>query len=130
MSDLCNDECLLIELIESQDLRDPTSRPGTEPVLPSAVKTRSFNHWTTREFLSFRFLLAINHVTDASVKKLPSFTSAKKKKNQTNRKEAEPQTSGKCFVDKNAGKKHSSTVKEDFVTISMLVTSLLMSGND
>ena len=106
-------------MTESQDLRDPTSRPGTEPVLPSVVKTRSFNHWTTKEFPNFRFLLAINHVTYASVKKLPSFTSEKKK----NRKEAKPQTSGKYFVDKNAGKKHSSTFKEDFVTISMLVLS-------
>ena len=121
---LANDECLLIELTESQDLRDPTSRPGTKPVLPSAVKTRSFNHWTTKEFPNFRFLLAINHVTYASVKKLPSFTSAKtNKQTKQNRKEAEPQTSGKCFVDKNAGKKHSSTVKEDFVIISMLVLS-------
>ena len=96
-------------------------------MLPSAVKARSFNHWTTREFPKFRFLLAINHVTGASVKKLPRFRFAKKKKN---RKEAEPQTSGKCFVDKNAGKKRSSTFKEDFVTVSVLVTSRLMSGND
>lgn len=72
--------------------------------------------------VSLGFLMAISHLTDASPNTLSGFTTVEENENEQNHRKV-----GNILLTRMPGKNFKARFEEDFVTVSALATSLLVS---
>ena len=81
--------------------------------------------WEMMDFVivevNLGFLMAISHLSDASPKKLSGFITAEENKKEQNHRKV-----GNILLTQMPGKSFKARFEDDFVTQSMLATSLLV----